>query len=226
MGRAPARVGAAPWWVLAPALIVLLAVSWNVAHSGIITDLDRWISRRTAEWHLAQRSAKPAIYALTLPGQRGTVLAVTGPLICWFAWREHSVEPLIRYLIALVTLVAVVTSLKHGVPRVAPTAIPGQGAPTDSYPSGHLANAILVWTVVAASAITASVPGPVITVLHWVARLAPIAVVVGMTLLDYHWFSDFVGGACVGVLLIPVALAPWWAAVARRIDGRLSMVRR
>ena len=35
--------------------------------------------------------------------------------------------------------------------------------------------------------------------LRMLAVLGPIAVIVGMTLLDYHWWSDFLAGLCIGV---------------------------
>jgi membrane-associated phospholipid phosphatase len=39
-----------------------------------------------------------------------------------------------------------------------------------------------------------------------------------MTLLDYHWISDFVGGACVGVVLLVLAQLPVWSGVGQRVD--------
>ena len=44
------------------------------------------------------------------------------------------------------------------------------------------------------------------------------AVVLGMTLLDYHWISDFIAGACIGALLLAaVTTAPGWLRVAAPI---------
>jgi hypothetical protein len=62
----------------------------------------------------------------------------------------------------------------------------------------------------------------IIDVLRWVA---PFAVAVGMTLLNYHWLSDFVGGAAVGVLALAVASWPGWTSLAHRIDSRLGWSR-
>jgi membrane-associated phospholipid phosphatase len=42
-----------------------------------------------------------------------------------------------------------------------------------------------------------------------------------MTLLNFHWISDFIGGACIGIALLPVVTLPIWADVAGRIDRRL-----
>jgi membrane-associated phospholipid phosphatase len=50
--------------------------------------------------------------------------------------------------------------------------------------------------------------------------MGPIAVIVGMTLLDYHWWSDFLAGLCIGIVLLPLTLAPWWATLATRLDRR------
>ena len=56
---------------------------------------------------------------------------------------------------------------------------------------------------------------------RWVA---PVAVVVGMTLLNYHYLSDFAGGAAVGVLLLAFALLPVWSD--RRPSGSTARLDR
>jgi len=118
-------------------------------------------------------------------------------------------------------LTIAVYALKTAVTRPAP--IPGPHDARDSYPSGHLPNAILVWGIVAWSAARAGAPAALTNVLRIVRAVGPPAVIVGMTLLDYHWFSDFIGGACIGVALLPVVVSPVWAQIAARIDRRLPL---
>jgi len=56
--------------------------------------------------------------------------------------------------------------------------------------------------------------------LRILAILGPITVIVGMTLLDYHWMTDFLAGLCIGVILLPMTEAPWSTTLATRLDRR------
>ena len=125
-------------------------------------------------------------------------------------------------VIVVVGLVAVVYGFKFALARNAPVqdtagVATGHGA---SFPSGHIANAILLWGLADWSVRTW--PAPL-----WVRRairvgrwIAPFAVFLTMMLLDYHWLSDFVGGAAVGVILLALVLWPAWAQIAAWFDAR------
>ena len=45
--------------------------------------------------------------------------------------------------------------------------------------------------------------------------------VIGMTLLDYHWQSDFAAGLCVGIITRSAVTLPQLATVSRAVDRRL-----
>ncbi|MEP6599524.1 MAG: phosphatase PAP2 family protein, partial [Actinomycetota bacterium] len=219
---AVARVpGAPPWWLVVLAAAVFVAVTVDVIHGGLLSQLDAAVSRRMRALDLVHRPVKPVIYPLTLFGQRGTVLGVTVPIACWLSWRSRSVEPLLRYAVALLCLLAVVTAAKSSVTRPPPSAVPGVPSPHDSYPSGHIANAVAIWGVIAACAARTGLRGVAMGCLNVVRVAGPLAVFAGMTLLNYHWLSDFVGGACIGVVLLTVALAPCWRRAAATVDRRL-----
>jgi hypothetical protein len=214
--------GIPPWWLAALAVAVLVLTTLDVAHHGALSHLDAAVSRRMIDWDLRHNHvAKPFIYVLTLFGQRGVVLSISIPVVCYLTWRTRSSEFLVRYLLALVLLTVTVYALKGTVIRPAP--IPGKHDGMDSYPSGHLANAILVWGLVAWSAVRAGAAAALARALGIMRTIAPPAVFVGMTLLDYHWFSDFVGGACLGVILLPVVTLPIWSEVGEQIDRRLPV---
>jgi membrane-associated phospholipid phosphatase len=217
--------GAPPWWLVGLAALILLLTTLQVAYHGVLVDLDEAISRRAKDWDLRGSWAKPFVYLLTLPGQRGTVLILTGITVGYLCWRTRSVEAALRWLVALVALTVVVYAVKAGVARQAPSAIAGRHNPTDSYPSGHVANAVLVWGTVAWCAARADVARWLVTSLRVIAVGGPVAVIVGMTLLDYHWATDFVAGLCIGIILLPLSLAPWWAGVAGRINRRTPSMR-
>lgn len=211
-----------PWWLVGVAVVVLVLTTLDVAHHGALIDLDNSVARRMIDWDLRHnRAAEPFIHVLTLFGQRALVLLVTIPVICYLTWRTRTIEYALRYLLALVLLTIVVYALKGTVTRPAP--IPGPHDGQDSYPSGHLPNAILVWGVVAWSAARAGAPAALTRALRVVQIVAPGAVIVGMTLLNYHWISDFIGGLCIGVVLLPVVTLPVWTELAARVDRRLPL---
>ena len=209
--------GAPPWWVGAAAVVVLLLVTLDVLHHGALTSFDHATSRQMVRWDLRDRPVKPLIYVLTLFGQRATVLGVTIPLIAYLAWRSRSVDPVFRYGVALALMTAVVYAVKSVTGRTAPVVdlVHAGGA---SYPSGHVCNSMLVWGLLWATARGVHAPGPLVRVLTVLRIVGPAAVVVGMTLLDYHWISDFLGGASIALILLWLVLHPWWSRVTVPLD--------
>ena len=134
-------------------------------------------------------------------------------------------EPLLRLAVALITILVVIYAFKLGLARNAPIqdarGIPaGHGA---SFPSGHVANAVVLWGIADWSVRHWSTP-------HWLRRvvrigrwIGPFCITIAMTLLNYHWLSDFIGGALVGVVLLSAALLPVWTAAAESLDLRLRL---
>ena len=125
---------------------------------------------------------------------------------------------------AAVSLAVVVYGFKLGLARNAPIQVahgvtPGQGA---SFPSGHMANAVLLWGLADWSVRRWFAPARLRAAIRIGRWIAPVAILVCMTLLNYHWLSDFIGGAAVGVILLALALWPRWSVVADRIDIRVG----
>jgi undecaprenyl-diphosphatase len=123
-----------------------------------------------------------------------------------------------RYLLALLALTAAVYAFKDALHRTAPPVDVLHTADGASFPSGHLANAVLIWGLLWSCAHVSEVPSALTRVLSVVRIVGPVAVVVGMTLLDYHWISDFIAGACIGVILLAGATHPGLARLAPPID--------
>ena len=162
------------------------------------------------------------IYLLTFFGQRGPVLIVTVPTVAYLVWRARSVEPLLRYAVALVALTVVVYGLKDAVGRTAPTLDLVRTSAGASYPSGHVANAVLMWGLLWWLAREAARDRMLTAVLVVVWVLGPVCVVVGMTLLDFHWISDYIAGAAIGAILLALVTHPVWRDCARPIDRRFA----
>jgi hypothetical protein len=221
------RIGLVPTWLVALAAIVLIATSLDVHQHGAFWSFDHTVSRWMMHLNISHHVwPKRLVYLLTLPGQRGTVLIFTVPAVLYLARRARSVAPIARYAGALVLMTVVVYLVKDYVDRPAPTAPAGSHGGA-SYPSGHIANAVLVWGVVWWSAREVAAAALLTRALNVVRLAGPVLVVIGMTLLDYHWVSDFVGGATIAVILLAVVTWPdeqtvrrWCAPLDHRLPGR------
>jgi membrane-associated phospholipid phosphatase len=212
-----------PWWVVVVAIVVLVLVVVDISRNGPLDHLDHRIADRTGGWNL--RGHRATRWPLTVGvyfGQRGVVLVAAAVLAVGLTWRFATVEPVLRLLIAVLSLGAVVYGFKFGLARNAPIqdiqGVPaGRGA---SFPSGHIANAILLWGLADWSVRTWPTPPWLSKVIRIARFVAPVAVLVAMMLLNYHWLSDFIGGAAVGVILLAVALWPGWTPAAAAMDAR------
>lgn len=213
-------MGNPPIWLALVSVVVLVLVTIDVLHSGPLTHLDHVVSRQMVRWNLRHTNAKPVIYAFTLLGQRGTVVGVSGPVAFLLCWRERSIRPAALYVLALILIALVVYGMKFGTERTAPPLDSLHVSSGASFPSGHLVNASVLWWLIAAMAAMLGVANWMKTTLIVIAWTAPVAVVCSMTLLDYHWLSDFGGALCVGIvlryslgLLVPRVLATRAASI-------------
>jgi membrane-associated phospholipid phosphatase len=206
------RVAPAGWWFDALLVIVfaaLMAVLWR-GH-GLFIDLG------VRNWSDAHRPS--ALYWLAragnLLGQGGFFSVVALLLALFLAWRRHSIRPVLPVLWAYFLAYVALTLLKGWTDRAAPhanldtppTIHPERfGSGGVSYPSGHLANA-MIWYGVLALLLTLWVP------LRWrrVIRIAPPVILSITTVyLGFHWLSDTAAGLLVGTLLWRlIGRVPW-----------------
>ncbi|WNV74363.1 phosphatase PAP2 family protein [Geodermatophilus sp. DSM 44513] len=211
-------VGRPPGWLLAVSALVTVAVTADLLGGGVLERVDLRVSEVVSAWALADSGAYRPVWVVTQLGGRGSILVVLAGLVGYLGWRFRTAVPLVRVLFALLLLTVVVYSLKYGTGRTAP-AYPGSFFHRDgaSYPSGHVANAVLMWGVARWQVVEHRLA-------PWVQRTAlvfsvagPVATGVAMVCLDFHWVTDAVVGAAVGVLLLGVVHAlddvvlPRWA---------------
>jgi membrane-associated phospholipid phosphatase len=116
--------------------------------------------------------------------------------------------PVRRVLLAVVVLTVVVYAAKHAIGRTAP-AYPGSYffAGGESYPSGHVANAVLMWGVARWLAVEHRLPPGLQRTFWWLSVAGPVATGLSMVALDFHWVTDAVVGGAVGLLLLGVVHA-------------------
>lgn len=196
--------------VIAAAVLVLIYLVLTV---GVLvgSDVD---GMDTLVFRWAATKPLPGLYDVlswwVLLGQRAICCAVAA---IWFAWvglRRRDVRPLITFVVVTLVLNVTVGVLKLAVGRLGPLQL-GQNAGNIGasrvfddgtiFPSGHTANAVVIWGLMA-----------LLATQHrrvWGAIAAMLAVTVGLSTiyLGTHWVSDVVAGwAAGGLLLLAVPL--------------------
>jgi len=201
-------IGRPPWWVLVLAALVTVLVTVDLLNRGWLEWMDLRVSEVVSSWALRDSDAYWLVWVFTQAGGRGFILIVLAGLVGWLAVRQRTVVPLVRVLVALVLLTAVVYAFKWGAGRTAP-AFPGSFFHRDgaSYPSGHVANAVLMWGVARWQAVEFGLPAPVQRAAWLLSVLGPVTTGVAMVALDFHWVTDAVVGLAVGLLLLGVVHA-------------------
>jgi membrane-associated phospholipid phosphatase len=199
-------IGRPSWWLMLGASVVGTLVTVDLLAGGVLEQLDRRVSGIIGGWGLRDSAAYPVVWAITQIGGRATILIVLAILVGYLAWRRRTWVPLVRVLIALGTLTVGVYALKFGTGRTAP------GHPDElffhvdgaSFPSGHVANAVIMWGVARWLAVEFELPARVQRSFWWLSVAGPVATGVSMVSLDFHWVTDAVVGGAVGIVLLGV----------------------
>jgi undecaprenyl-diphosphatase len=183
-------------------LVVYVAIIVGVIHRSPLlrldTDVLKWdLRKHNPEWF-------PFIHTYVMLGQRAPSTMVALPWFLWRAWRTRNPHGLIMLGTALLTLNLSVGIVKLSTGRLGPHATHDAFAPFsggDIFPSGHVANAVILYGVIAMLAV------------RYRRVAAALAVVVSFTVglctlyLDTHWLTDVLGGWLAGGLVL-LAL-PW-----------------
>ncbi|MDX3075008.1 phosphatase PAP2 family protein [Streptomyces sp. NPDC088354] len=194
----------------------LLFGSTLVAYVAIVVAVLTTSKLVTLDWQVMMfRPYKqwPQIHAFldyfVVLGQRGPTAVIVAVWLGWRGWRQRTLHPLLVLGTSLLLLNVTVGSVKYGLGRLGPHYATTAGsaelfAGGDIFPSGHTANAVVTWGVLAYLATT-----------PWVRRVtsviaALLALGVGMTTiyLGTHWVSDVLLGWAAGLLIL-LAL-PWF----------------
>ena len=214
--------GRPAWWVMLTALVIGALVTADVLARGWLEGLDLRVSDVISGWDLRDSAAFPFIWAVTQLGGRVTILVVLAALLGYLAWRRRTWLPLVRVLVGVLLLTVAVYAIKHGTGRTAP-GYPGVyffHADGQSFPSGHVANAVLMWGIARWQAVEYGLPGQVQRSFWTLSVVGPIAAGVAMVSLDFHWVTDAVVGACVGVVLLGVVHALDAMVLSRWVRAR------
>jgi membrane-associated phospholipid phosphatase len=221
--RAPVvSVGRPPWWLLVAAFLVGGLVTADLFTRGWLERMDLRVSEIVSDWGLQKSAAYPIVWAVTQVGGRVTILVVLAGLAGYLGWRRRTWLPLVRVTVAVALLTITVYAIKGGTGRTAP-GFPGSfffHADGASFPSGHVANAVLMWGVARWLAVEYGLPARVQRAFWLLAVAGPLATGAAMVSLDFHWVTDAVVGAAVGIVLLGVVHALDAFALSRWVRAR------
>lgn len=208
--------------LLGSTLAFYVAIVWAVVITSWLVRLDWQIMffRPYQQW---QQIHAFLDYYVVL-GQRGPTAVMVAAWLGWRSWRQHTLRPMLALGVSLLLLNITVGAAKIGMGRLGPHYATEIGANEmwlggDIFPSGHTANAVVTWGILAYLASTPRAR-------RWLSALsAVISLGVGLTTvyLGTHWLSDVLLGWAAG-LLIMLAL-PWFEPLIARAEAWLFSLR-
>ncbi|MEV7955604.1 phosphatase PAP2 family protein [Streptomyces sp. NPDC058316] len=151
-------------------------------------------------------------------GQRGPTATMVACWLGWRSWRQHTLRPLLTLGAALLLLNATVGAVKIGLGRLGPHYATQIGsaelfAGGDIFPSGHTANAVVTWGILAYLATTPRAR----RYLSAVSAIVSLGVGLTTVYLGTHWLSDVLLGWAAGLLIL-LAL-PWVEPLITRAEA-------
>ncbi|MDG9718139.1 phosphatase PAP2 family protein [Streptomyces sp. DH24] len=208
--------------LLAGTLAVYVAIVWAVVITSWLVRLDWQVMffRPYQQW---QELHAFVDYYVVL-GQRGPTAVMIAAWLGWRSWRQHTLRPLLALGVSLLLLNVTVGAAKYGMGRLGPHYATEVGSNEmwlggDIFPSGHTANAVVTWGILA---YLASTPWA----RRWLSALSAVTSLgVGMATvyLGTHWLSDVLLGWVAGLLIL-LAL-PWFEPLIARAEARILELR-
>ncbi len=226
--QAPPEPRLAPngWWFDGVMLLLLAGITAGVAVPSPLTALDVTV-RNFVDSHRPP-AAENLAQALNYLGQELPLALVCVSVALALVWRQRTWEPVLPVLSAFVLSYASLGALKLLTDRSAPhhgSVLLFSEPSAMSYPSGHAANAMIWYGVLAMFLI----PLPAVLRGAWPRRLiwwAPVLVVgLASTYLGYHWVTDVIAGLVLGLIVVRLVRRQLWRRLrlppgwSRRIYG-------
>ena len=223
------RTRPVPGWWFDLVLVAGFAALTAALIGGRLLGLDQ----RVADWAFGHQPA-PVYWTARVfnyLGQGGQLLMPASLLLtALLIRRTRSVRSVFPFVAAFVLTYVTIGPLKIWADRAAPR-FDGpdkvvmfnpyaQGAKAMSYPSGHVANA-LVWYGVIAVLIAALLRRPLTRWETFSVRVLPVVIVFCTTVYTgFHWLSDSIAGLLLGLVLTRlIARIPWNAVPLPSLRG-------
>ncbi|MGW1957353.1 phosphatase PAP2 family protein [Streptomyces sp. NPDC001920] len=197
-------------------LAFYVAIVWAVVITSWLVRLDWQVMffRPYQQW--AEIHAFVDYYVVL--GQRGPTAVMVAAWLGWRSWRQHTLRPLLALGVSLLLLNVTVGAAKIGMGRLGPHYATTVGSNEmwlggDIFPSGHTANAVVTWGILAYLASTPRAR-------RWLSALSAVTSLgVGLSTvyLGTHWLSDVLLGWAAGLLIL-LAL-PWFEPLIARSEA-------
>ncbi|MEG3629200.1 phosphatase PAP2 family protein [Streptomyces poriticola] len=208
--------------LFAGTLAFYAAIVWAVLITSWLVRLDWQVMffRPYQQW--------PEIHAFVdyyvVLGQRGPTAVMVAAWLGWRSWRQHTLRPLLALAVSLLLLNVTVGAAKLGMGRLGPHYATTIGSNEmwlggDIFPSGHTANAVVTWGILAYLASTPRAR-------RWLSALsAVVSLGVGLSTvyIGTHWLSDVLLGWAAGLLIL-LAL-PWFEPLIARSEAWILALR-
>lgn len=211
------------WWFDGLLVAVLVAMTLALAN-GLLVNTDLAVR----DWVNGHRPDIANVVALVLNylGQGGPLTLISIGLAVLVGWRTRSVRPLFVPATAFVFTYLTIGPAKVWTDRAAPSSkLPPEESvqifatlpPAEydmSYPSGHVANTVVWYGVIALllAALLRTLGRPDIspTLYRAMRILPPVIVFCTTTYLGHHWLTDSVAGLLLGLFLDRLlSRVPW-----------------
>ncbi len=198
------------WWLDGLLVAALTGLTAALVWWAPLLELDK----ATRDWCDAHRPTPVYVLMRVLDyvGQGFAGITLTLLVTGWLAWRHRTVRPVILTGLAPIISTLLIVGLKRWTARGAPH----QGSirmfshsPQVEYPSGHVSNAIVYFTVLAVL-LAPYLAVPARRVVQW---LPGVLTFIGTTGLSYHWLTDSIGGYLLGLLIARLLLRLPWRTV-------------
>jgi len=162
----------------------------------------------------------PYLQMMDRIGQRAVCLPVLGVVTFLVCRRQASWRPAVVAATSVFVLNILVLILKVVLGREGPhTADPSFFNGGMAYPSGHSANIVLVYGLVAYLLSTYASPSWRSKALLWgVVAVLSVTMLVTSVTLDWHWFADLVAGLLVGGIVLELTATVDRAVPAVRLE--------
>ncbi|RBM04772.1 hypothetical protein DEH69_29760 [Streptomyces sp. PT12] len=157
-------------------------------------------------------------------GQRGPTAVLIAAWLSWRCWRQRTLRPLLVMASALLLLNVTVGAAKLGMGREGPHYANVIGSNEmfltgDIFPSGHTANAVVTWGILAYLATTPRAR----RTLSVIAAVFALGVGTTTVYLGTHWVSDVLLGWAAGLLVL-LAL-PWCEPLIAAVERQVFLMR-
>ncbi|AXG77113.1 phosphatase PAP2 family protein [Streptomyces paludis] len=195
------------------AFYIAIVVAVLVSSSLVILDWKIMLFRPYQQW--------PDLHAFldyfVVLGQRGPTAVMIAAWLGWRSWRQHTLRPLLVLGAALLALNVTVGAVKLGLGRLGPHYATQIGsaelfAGGDIFPSGHTANAVVTWGILAYLATTPRAR----RYLSIMSSVVALGVGATTVYLGTHWLSDVLLGWAAGLLIL-LGL-PWFEPLIGRTE--------